>query len=154
VVRGVAASHDPSSARLWKDSKLKALRRRTSPPTDHTFPSPFAMPNIAPTIARQVLRIAPRRYPSSAFARVSPRVAASGARRNYVSETKPASATVNVDTAIKADQKAFLKQTGTRPQDAIMPTTGMSADVMMSPTAGAPPLSFYILYHTNGTRPS
>lgn len=94
------------------------------------------MSNIAPTIARQALRIASRRYPSSAFPRVFPRVAAAGARRNYVSETKPANATVSVETAIKADQKAFLKETGSRPQDAIMPTTGMSADVMMSPTAG------------------
>lgn len=43
---------------------------------------------------------------------------------------------MNVDSTIKADQKAFLQQTGTRPQDAIMPTTGMSADAMMSPAAG------------------
>ncbi|KAF2710224.1 cysteine desulfurase [Pleomassaria siparia CBS 279.74] len=94
------------------------------------------MSNIAPTIARQALRIASRRYPSSAFSRVSPRVAVSGARRTYVSETKPANATVNVDTAIKAEQKSFFNETGTRPRDATMATTGMSADVMMSPTAG------------------
>lgn len=56
-----------------------------------------------------------------------------------MSETKATNATVNVDTAIKADQKAFLKETGTRPKDATMPTTGMSADVMMSPTAGTLP---------------
>jgi cysteine desulfurase len=85
---------------------------------------------------------------------VSPRVAASGARRNYVSETKPASATVNVDSTIKAEQKAFLKETGTRPQDAIMPTTGMSADVMMSPTAGTPPFCSYFFRHADETRAS
>ena len=98
----------------------------------------FAMSTIAPTVARQALRIASRRYPSSTCSRFSPRAAARAGqgRRSYVSETKPAHATVNVDTAIKADQKAFLKQTGQRAQDATMPTTGMSADVMMSPTAG------------------
>jgi len=91
---------------------------------------------MAPTIARQALRIASRRYPSSALSRLPSRGAAAGTRRSYVSETKPINATVNVDTAIKADQKAFLKETGKRPQEAMMPTTGMSADVMLSPTAG------------------
>ena len=88
------------------------------------------MSNIAPTIARQALRISSRRYPSSA------RTIAALGRRNYVSETKPSNATVNVDTTIKADQKAFLNQTGLKAKDATMPTTGMSADAMMSPTAG------------------
>lgn len=97
------------------------------------------MSNISPTVARQALRIASRRYPSSTFSRF-PRVAA-GSRRNYVSETKPSHATVNVDAAIKADQKSYLKQTGERAQDATMPTTGMSADAMMSPTAGKLPSS-------------
>lgn len=41
-----------------------------------------------------------------------------------------------MDSAIRADQKSFMKQTGKRPEDATMPTTGMSADVMMSPAAG------------------
>lgn len=98
------------------------------------------MPHIAPSAARQALRIASRRYPSSTCPRVSARAATATAnalgRRNYVSETKPSNATVNVDTAIKADQKAFLNQTGTKPEDAAMPTTGMSADAMMSPAAG------------------
>ncbi|KAL9056438.1 MAG: hypothetical protein Q9162_002919 [Coniocarpon cinnabarinum] len=57
-------------------------------------------------------------------------------QRHYVSPTKPESATVNVDTAIKADQKAFLGQTGQKPQDVQMPATGMPADAMMSPAAG------------------
>ena len=92
------------------------------------------MSNIAPTIARQALRIASRRYPASTFARTSPRTAAS--RRNYVTETKSNNATVNVDTTIQAEKKAFLNQTGVRAADATMPTTGMSADAMMSPSAG------------------
>lgn len=102
------------------------------------------MSAIAPTVARQALRIASRRYPSSAFPRLVSRsvLSGSGDRRHYVSETKPSNATVNVDTAIKADQKSFLGQTGRRAEDATMPTTGMDADVMMSPTAGSFPPSF------------
>ncbi|KAF2654600.1 cysteine desulfurase [Lophiostoma macrostomum CBS 122681] len=97
------------------------------------------MSNIAPTLARQALRISSRRYPSSALARGSSRAAAAFSghgRRNYVSETKPSQATVNVDTTIKADQKSFMNQTGLNPREAMMPSTGMSADAMMSPTAG------------------
>ncbi|KAL9108534.1 MAG: hypothetical protein Q9227_006749 [Pyrenula ochraceoflavens] len=57
--------------------------------------------------------------------------------RNYVSESKPDSAQVgNVEAAIKADQKNFIAQTGNLPREAKMPTTEMSADAMMSPTAG------------------
>lgn len=96
------------------------------------------MSHIAPTAARQALRTASRRYPSSSFSRLSVRAAAPNgvARRNYVSETKPSNATVNIDSTIKADQKAFMNQTGTRVEDATMPTTGMGAEAMMSPAAG------------------
>lgn len=93
------------------------------------------MSSIAPTFARQALRIASRRYPAPSFARTSLRTAAS--RRPYVSETKSHNATVNVDTTIQAEKDAFLKKTGEQPSDATMPTTGMGADAMMSPTAGA-----------------
>jgi cysteine desulfurase len=101
------------------------------------------MSNIAPSIARQALRIASRRYPSSTFSRFPSRALAGQAhgQRSYVSETKPSKATVNVDTTIKAERKAFLEQTGDRAHDVEMPTTGMAADVMMSPTAGKHPLS-------------
>lgn len=92
------------------------------------------MPNMVPAIARQALRVASRRYPASTFARTSLRTAAG--RRHYVSETKSNNATVNVDTTIQAEKKAFLNQTGERAADATMPTTGISADAMMSPTAG------------------
>jgi hypothetical protein len=92
------------------------------------------MPNIVPTVARQALRIASRRYPTSTFASSLP--AAPAARRSYVSETKPSHATVNLDSTIKAEKDAYLSQTGERAQDATMPSTGMAADAMMSPTAG------------------
>ncbi|KAF2470229.1 cysteine desulfurase [Lindgomyces ingoldianus] len=97
------------------------------------------MSNLAPTAARQALRICSRRCPSSTTPRFSSLLAPSlahGGRRNYVSETKPSSAIVSVETAIKADQKAFLNETGKTPQDEKMPTTTMSANAMVSPTAG------------------
>ena len=56
--------------------------------------------------------------------------------RSYVSESKPDKAQVNIDTAIKADHKAFLAQTGQLPENVKMPGMEMSADVMMSPAAG------------------
>jgi cysteine desulfurase len=56
-------------------------------------------------------------------------------RRGYVSETKKDNAQVNVDTAIRAEQKAFFAETGKLPEK-IMPGTGVNADTMMSPMAG------------------
>jgi len=95
------------------------------------------MPNIAPSAARQALRICSRRYPSSPLSRFAPRAATVCHHgRSYVTETKPANATVTVDATVKAEREAFTRETGTRPQDATMPSTGFSADVMMSPTAG------------------
>ncbi|KZM18492.1 cysteine desulfurase [Ascochyta rabiei] len=98
------------------------------------MPHITTMPHMAPTMARQALRIASRRYPTSTFARTSLRPAASS--RSYVSETKSNSASINIDTTIQAEKKAFLNQTGERAAEATMPTTGLSADAMMSPTAG------------------
>lgn len=98
------------------------------------------MSNFVPATARQVLRQCPRRLQStSVFSRQAPRVATSSGvsgRRSYVSETGSKNATVNVEQTIKADQKAFLAETGIQPKDATMPSTGMSADAMMSPAAG------------------
>ncbi|KAK1023685.1 cysteine desulfurase, partial [Friedmanniomyces endolithicus] len=97
------------------------------------------MSNIAPTAARQALRQCSRRLStaSSPFATQAPRAClAPQGRRNYVSESSPKNATVNMETTIRHDQQAFMKKTGLQPRDAEMPTTGMSADAMMSPTAG------------------
>ncbi|KAK3045039.1 hypothetical protein LTS18_014721, partial [Coniosporium uncinatum] len=96
------------------------------------------MSSITPVAARQALRACSR---SRSVARNASRVVATTpqnrtCRRTYVSESKPARATVNVETTIKADQKAFFQQTGTKPSEAGMPTTSMSAEVMMSPAAG------------------
>jgi cysteine desulfurase len=99
------------------------------------------MPNITPSAARQALQGCARSVSSPRTIRRVSCISAtlaqnSQSRRSYVSETKPQHATVNVDTAIKADQKAFFQQTGTRVEHATMPSTGMSAEVMMSPAAG------------------
>lgn len=57
-------------------------------------------------------------------------------KRTYVTESKKDAAQVNVDTAIRADQKAFLAETGKKPQEEVVPGTGLSGDAMMSPVAG------------------
>ncbi|KAF2748697.1 cysteine desulfurase [Sporormia fimetaria CBS 119925] len=108
------------------------------------------MSNIAPTVARQALRIASRRYPQSAFARGARIAQLASPRRSYVSATKPSNATVNLETAIKADQKAFREETGKRPEDVEMPTTGMGADAMLNPTAG---MLKHATIMDQGTRP-
>ena len=90
---------------------------------------------MTPMTFKQAARLCSRR-PSALAPHCVPAFAT--ARRSYVSETKSDKATVNVDvqTTILADQKSFRKQTGMRAKDATMPSTGMSADAMMSPTAG------------------
>ncbi|KUJ18067.1 cysteine desulfurase [Mollisia scopiformis] len=57
-------------------------------------------------------------------------------KRGYVSETKKDSAQVNIDTAIRADQKAFFAETGKLPENQIISGTNVNADAMMSPMAG------------------
>ena len=57
-------------------------------------------------------------------------------RRTYVTETKRDNASVNVDTAIRAEQKAFFQETGKLPEKQTMPGTNVNADAMMSPIAG------------------
>lgn len=57
--------------------------------------------------------------------------------RNYVSESKPSSAQISdVAQAIKADQKKFIQQSGEVPSQVKMPTTQMSGDTALSPSAG------------------
>lgn len=72
-------------------------------------------------------------------------------RRGYVSETKKDSAQVNVDTAIRAEQKAFFAETGKLPENQIVPGSGVNADAMMSPIAGmyhlSPAGEFDLTFH-------
>ena len=103
------------------------------------------MSTIAPLTIRQASRICSRRSSVSSSLRWSiahsrTTVGHTGlsatSRRSYVSESKPDKAQVSIDTVIKADQKAFTAQTGTRPENVNMPGTEMSADIMLSPEAG------------------
>jgi cysteine desulfurase len=58
------------------------------------------------------------------------------AQRGYVTETPKNNASVNVDTTIRADQKAFFAETGKLPENVIVPGSNIEADAMMSPMAG------------------
>lgn len=53
-----------------------------------------------------------------------------------MSETRPQNATINVGTAIKADQKAFMQKTDEALQKTTVPGTGLSTEAMMGPVAG------------------
>ena len=92
------------------------------------------MSNMSPTIARQVLRSCCKTFSSRPNHHNASRVIAT--TRTYVSGTKPQNATVNMGTVVKAEHRSFVEQTGKRLETATMPTTGLAADVMMSPSAG------------------
>ena len=101
------------------------------------------MSGLAPGVLRQGARACSRRLTSNNVAHSPHLRTAAGPsqrtsnRRNYVSESKPAQAQVSdVESAIKADQKKFIQQTGDLPSQMRMPGTEISADTMMSPTAG------------------
>jgi cysteine desulfurase len=90
------------------------------------------MSNVARPAARQALRGCSR---PSIHNRI-PQLPAIIHQRTYVSETKPIHATVNVSTAIKEDQKAFIKNVGKKLEGLRLPGSGVSTDAAMSPVAG------------------
>ena len=101
------------------------------------------MSNIASTSLRQTSRLCRKRpAPPAGLLTASAPFRGAGisrqviCRRGYVSETKKDNAQVNVDTAIRAEQKAFFAETGKLPQQQRMPGTSANADAMMSPIAG------------------
>lgn len=97
------------------------------------------MSNIASSSLLQTSRICLKRSaPSACLARGSAAYVTrlSSQRRGYVSETKKGNAQVSVDTAIRAEQNKFFKETGKRPESEIVPGTSVNADAMMSPIAG------------------
>jgi len=100
------------------------------------------MSNIAAASLRQASRLCAKQTLPSGLVRTTPlpRALASTTsrvlRRGYVSESKKDSAQVNVDTAIRADQKAFFAETGKLPENQSMQGTTANADAMMSPIAG------------------
>jgi cysteine desulfurase len=101
------------------------------------------MSGLAPSVLKQIPRACSRRLSSSNVNHLPHLRPAAGPaqagfnRRTYVSESKPKQAQVSdVEPAIKADQKNFIKQAGNVPPPIKMPGTEMSADTMMSPAAG------------------
>lgn len=131
--------------RLVKNVRLKAFAKMRALTYTYIhfqhYVKFLTMANSTNVALRQVSRLSHRRLSSSSsFVRNASHFRATAAnqaaRRCYVSESKPDKAQVSVDTAIRADQKAFVAQTGMQPENIKMPGTGMSADVMMSPVAG------------------
>jgi cysteine desulfurase len=106
------------------------------------FPTRTNMPGIASTSLRQASHLCLKQSASAASllrSSTTARVAAisqTTVKRGYVSATKKDSAQVNVDTAIRAEQKAFFAETGKLPEKQIIPGTSANADAMMSPMAG------------------
>ncbi|KAL4866778.1 hypothetical protein BDV12DRAFT_172441 [Aspergillus spectabilis] len=95
------------------------------------------MSSAAPFALKQASRAYARPLSSTQHASLlSRRVLATPSYRTYVSETKAGNAQVSVDTAIKQEQKEFMKQTGIKPQNTELPASGVSADAAMSPAAG------------------
>ncbi|KAF4636406.1 hypothetical protein G7Y89_g1678 [Cudoniella acicularis] len=100
------------------------------------------MSQIAASSLRQASRICLKQPASQAGLMRSSAVRVAGittqkiSKRGYVSETKKDSAQVNVDTAIRADQKKFFVETGKLPENEVIPGTSATADAMMSPMAG------------------
>ncbi|KAL4911851.1 pyridoxal phosphate-dependent transferase [Aspergillus aurantiobrunneus] len=93
------------------------------------------MSSVAPFALKQASRAYARRL-SSAQLLSSRALATPSHRRTYVSETKAGNAQVSVDSAIKQEQKDFVKQTGLKPQSAELPASHVSGDTAMSPAAG------------------
>lgn len=102
------------------------------------------MSNLAPTTVRQSTRLVTRLLSVSNTLARSPRYplpaavisATKAQRRSYVSHSKVDKAEVNIETTIQGDHHEFIAQTGARPENVKVPSAALSADVMMSPTAG------------------
>lgn len=108
------------------------------------------MASITHSALRQASRVYARRFSSTqpgssglfpqravvATAAMAGGSSPAGSRRGYVSETKAGNAQVNVDTAIKQEQKAFMNRTGVQPGSVELPGAGVSGDAALSPSAG------------------
>lgn len=103
------------------------------------------MTSISHSALRQASRVYARRFSStqpgpSVFPQRAVATATVGSsaasRRGYVNETKAGNAQVNVDTAIKQEQKAFMNRTGMQPGNVELPGAGVSGDAALSPSAG------------------
>lgn len=92
------------------------------------------MPNTVPSALRQITRVSSRRllYAQHGTRTISQPSRAHLGKRSYVTETKTGNAQVSVETAIKEEQKAFMRQqTGLQPGAA----PSAAADATLSPQA-------------------
>lgn len=97
------------------------------------------MANVASTALRRAARLGAKNASSASLIRTAvPRTSSLGLR--YISETKSDAATVNVESAIEADQKKFFRETGKQLSEQPMAGTSVGADAMMDPMAGMLPL--------------
>lgn len=96
------------------------------------------MSAAAPAAWRQASRACSRHLASRGTWTAPRCVLATGTNgaRSYVTESKPGHAQVNVETAIKEEQKSFMKQAGVSAQSVNLPGTPASGDTAMSPSAG------------------
>lgn len=102
------------------------------------------MANVGSSSLRQAARLCTKNISSAGLIRSSAlsRTAVLGASaqkvsgRRYVSESKKDAAQVNVESAIKADQKKFVQEMGKTQLEQPMQPTGANADAMMDPMAG------------------
>lgn len=95
------------------------------------------MSSAAPVAWRQASRVYSRRLASQGAWAAPRRVLATGVRggRSYVTETKAGHAQVNVETAIKEEQKSFMKKAGVAPGSVELPGAPATGDAAMSPSA-------------------
>jgi cysteine desulfurase len=133
------------SSSLWYSISIQIHRIQSKLTTDpKTNITTDVMASYAPPAIRQASRSCSRRLSSSGRLSHPPRlpIAVCPAqsrlqRRNYASKTAPKQAQVSdIDSAIKADQKKFIQQSGELPSRVKVPGTEISANAMMSPTAG------------------
>ena len=102
------------------------------------------MSNITSSSLRKASRLCVKQVSSAGLIRAAPlsrAIPASAqwiARREYVSETKKDNAQVNVETAIRADQKALFAETSKLPENQRRYRgTTANADALISPIAGS-----------------
>jgi cysteine desulfurase len=91
---------------------------------------------------RQAARLGAKNFSSAGLIRSStlPRVVAAPAQKvagcRYISESKKDAAQVTLESAVKADQKKFVAETGKQLSEQPMQGTAGNADAMMDPMAG------------------
>lgn len=94
------------------------------------------MSHMVTSALGQASRAYTRRLSSRGLLRAATPLTTVTTGRRYVSETKSDNAQISVDTAIKTEQKEFMKQTGVQAQNVKLPASSVTGDASLSPTAG------------------